>query len=235
MNPVLDNKTFETSQVSGEVMTKNGVINKSFCLWAILALGAYLGWSHPSMAIGLIYPMAIGAFILAMIIVFKKHLAPMLSPIYAFCEGMLLGGITLVFEKSYPGIAVNAIFLTISVLFCMLAAFKAGFIKPTKRFYAVVFISTLAIALLYIVDMLIAIFGGVGFSFITSSSTFGILFSIFVVLVASLNLIIDFDIIQRGISAGAPKYMEWYGSFALMVTIVWLYVEILRLLSKLRR
>lgn len=235
MNPVLDNKTFETSQMSGEVMTKNGVINKSFCLWAILSLGAYLGWSHPAMAAGLLLPMAIGAFVLAMIIVFKKHLAPILSPIYAFCEGMLLGCITLVFEKSYPGIAVNAIFLTVCVLFCMLAAFKAGFIKPTNKFYAVVGISTLAIALLYIVDMLITIFGGVGFSFITSSSTFGILFSIFVVLIASLNLIIDFDIIQKGIYAGAPKYMEWYGSFALMVTIVWLYVEILRLLSKLRR
>ena len=117
----------------------------------------------------------------------------------------------------------------------MLAAFKAGFIKPTNKFYAIVGVSTLAIALLYIVDMLIIIFGGVGFSFITSSSTFGILFSIFVVLIASLNLIIDFDIIQKGIYAGAPKYMEWYGSFALMVTIVWLYVEILRLLSKLRR
>ena len=235
MNPVLDNKTFETSQMSGEVMTKNGVINKSFCLWAILSLGAYLGWSHPSMAAGLLFPMAIGTFVLAMIIVFKKHLAPVLSPIYAFCEGMLLGCITLVFEKSYPGIAVNAIFLTVCVLFCMLAAFKAGFIRPTNKFYAVVGISTLAIALLYIVDMLITIFGGVGFSFITSSSTFGILFSIFVVLIASLNLIIDFDIIQKGIYAGAPKYMEWYGSFALMVTIVWLYVEILRLLSKLRR
>lgn len=235
MNPVLDNKTFETSQMSGEVMTKSGVINKSFCLWAILSLGAYLGWSHPAMAARLLLPMVIGTFVLAMIIVFKKHLAPVLSPIYAFCEGMLLGCITLVFEKSYPGIAVNAIFLTVCVLFCMLAAFKAGFIKPTNKFYAIVGVSTLAIALLYIADMIITIFGGVGFSFITSSSTFGILFSIFVVLIASLNLIIDFDIIQKGIYAGAPKYMEWYGSFALMVTIVWVYIEILRLLSKLRR
>jgi len=235
MNPALNNKTFDTATVSGEVMTKNGVINKSFCLWAILALGAYLGWSHPSMAAGLLVPVSIGAFILAMIIVFKKHLSPVLSPIYAFCEGILLGCITLVFEKSYPGIAVNAIFLTICVLFCMLAAFKAGFIKPTNKFYAIIGVSTLAIALLYVVNMIIVLFGGVEFSFINGSSTFGILFSIIVVLIASFNLIIDFDIIQKGVDMGAPKYMEWYGSFALMVTIVWLYVEILRLLSKLRR
>ena len=91
MNPALDKKTFQTASISGEVMTVNGVINKSFCLWAILAVGAYAGWSHPSFAAGLLLPIAIGTFILAMIIVFKKHLAPMLSPFYAFCEGLLLG------------------------------------------------------------------------------------------------------------------------------------------------
>jgi len=235
MNPALNNKTFDTATISGEVMTKNGVINKSFCLWAILSLGAYLGWTHPSMAAGLLFPICIGTFIIAMVIVFKKHLSPVLSPIYAFCEGLLLGCLTLVFEKSYPGIAVNAIFLTICVLFCMLAAFKAGFIKATNKFYAIVGVSTLAIALLYVVNMIIVLFGGAEFSFINGSSTFGILFSIFVVLIASFNLIIDFDIIQKGVDMGAPKYMEWYGSFALMVTIVWLYIEILRLLSKLRR
>lgn len=117
----------------------------------------------------------------------------------------------------------------------MLADFKAGFIKPTNKFYAIVGVSTFPIALLYIVDMIINIFSGVSFSFITSSSTFGILFNIFVVLIASLNLIINFNFIQKGIYTGALKYMEWYGNFALMATIIWLYIEILRLLSKLRR
>ena len=148
---------------------------------------------------------------------------------------MLLGFIKFAFKKSYPGIAVNAIFITICALFCMLADFKAGFIKPTNKFYAIVGVSTFPIALLYIVDMIINILIGIGFSFITSSSTFGILFNIFVVLIASLNLIINFNFIQKGIYTGALKYMEWYGNFALMATIIWLYIEILRLLSKLRR
>lgn len=235
MNPVLDDKTFRQTDFTQNAMSINGVINKSFLLWAILAFGAYLGWTHPTTTAQLLMPACIVTFILALIIIFKKELSPVLAPIYAFCEGAMLGAITLVFEKSYPGIAVSAVFLTISVLFCMLAAFKAGFIKATNRFYAVVGISTLAIALLYLVSIIISLFGGAGFAFINGSSTFGILFSIFVVLIASFNLIIDFDVIQKGVDMGAPKYMEWYGGFALMVTIVWLYIEVLRLLSKLRR
>lgn len=238
MNPVLNDKTFGNSAssiVSAEVMTKNGVINKSIFLWAILALGAYIGWNNHNVIFPFIIPSLLVAFVLAMIISFKKHLSPFISPIYAFLEGLFMGAITLIFEREYPGIAVNAVFLTISVLFCMLAAFKGGIIKPTRKFYAIVIVSTLAIALLYLVDIIIMAFGGIGFPFITSSGPIGILFSIGVVLIASFNLIIDFDFIQKGIAIGAPKYMEWYGAFALMVTIVWLYIEILRLLGKLRR
>ena len=235
MNPVLNDKTFSNTTFSTEVMTKSGVINRSIILWVILAIGAYIGWTNPTTIAPLALPAILIAFVLAIIITFKKNLAPMLSPVYAFLEGLCMGIITLVFEKDYPGIAVNAVFLTISVLFCMLAAFKAGIIKPTNKFYAIVGVSTLAICLLYIVDMVIMLFGGAGFPFISSSGPIGIIFSIFVVLIASLNLIIDFDFIQKGVAIGAPKYMEWYGAFALMVTIVWLYIEILRLLSKLRR
>ncbi len=235
MNPVLNDKTFSNTNFSTEVMTKSGVINRSVILWVILAIGAYIGWTNPNTMAPLALPAILIAFVLALIITFKKNLSPMLSPIYAFLEGLCMGVITLIFEKDYPGIAVNAVFLTISVLFCMLAAFKAGIIKPTNKFYAVVGVSTLAICLLYIVDMVIMLFGGVGFPFISSSGPIGIIFSVFVVLIASLNLIIDFDFIQKGVAIGAPKYMEWYGAFALMVTIVWLYIEILRLLSKLRR
>ena len=235
MNPVLNDKTFSNTNFSTEVMTKSGVINRSIILWVVLAIGAYIGWTNPTTMAPLALPAILVAFILALVISFKKNLAPILSPIYAFLEGLCMGIITLVFEKDYPGIAVNAVFLTISVLFCMLAAFKAGIIKPTNKFYAIVGVSTLAICLLYIVDMVIMLFGGAGFPFISSSGPIGIIFSIFVVLIASLNLIIDFDFIQKGVAIGAPKYMEWYGAFALMVTIVWLYLEILRLLSKLRR
>lgn len=235
MNPALGDKTFGTVGYGEQTMTTNGVINKSFFLWAILAFGAYLGWSYPAVTAPLMMPIVIGTFILALVTIFKKNISPFTSPVYAFCEGLLLGVLTLLFEKQYPGIAVNAIFLTISVLFCMLAAFKAGIIKPTNKFYAIVGVSTMAVCLLYIVDLLVTLFGGAGFSFISGSTTVGILFSVFVVIIASLNLILDFDIIQKGVASGAPKYMEWYGAFALMITIIWLYIEILRLLGKIRR
>ncbi|MDD5021336.1 MAG: Bax inhibitor-1/YccA family protein [Endomicrobiaceae bacterium] len=234
MNPVMSNKTFSNLGYNQETMTVKGTINKSFFLWAILAVGAYLGWGSPNVFMPLIWPLIIVSFILAIVTVFKKHIAPWTSPIYAFCEGLFLGVITLFFEKSYPGIAVNAVFLTISVLFCMLFAFRAGYIRATNKFYAVVGVSTMAIMLLYVVNLIITMFGGAGIGFIYSSSTFGILFSVAVVIIASLNLIIDFDIIQKGAMSGAPKYMEWYGAFALMITLVWLYLEILRLLSKIR-
>jgi len=234
MNPVLNKNTFQTVSYGDDVMTTNGVINKSFILWLILAVGAYIGWKHAAAVIPFYFPILIGALILAMIVIFKKATCPYLSPFYAFGEGLIMGALTLFFEKKYPGIAFNAIFLTISVLFCMLAAFKAGIIKATNKFYAVVGICTVAIALLYIAELLLSAFGITGFRFIYSSGTVGILFSIFVVIIAALNLILDFDMIQRGVAAGAPKYMEWYGAFALMVTIVWLYLEILRLLSKFR-
>ena len=117
----------------------------------------------------------------------------------------------------------------------MLTAFKAGIIKPTNKFYLIVGISTLAIFLLYVVELILSLFGTTGFTFIYSSGPWGIAFSVFVVIIAALNLIIDFDMIQKGVAVGAPKYMEWYGAFALMVTIIWLYLEILRLLGKVRR
>lgn len=237
MNPALNNKTFSGSDLNyGEqLMTVNGVINKSFILWIILAFGAYLGWSYPSVTAPLLMPILIGAFVLSLIIIFKKTTVTFLSPFYAFAEGLLMGTVTLFFEKDYPGIAINAVLLTVSVLFCMLAAFKAGFIKATNKFYAIVGISTLAILLLYIVELVLSLFHVGGIPFIHSSTPIGIAFSVFVVIIAALNLIIDFDMIQRGVSQGAPKYMEWYGAFALMVTIVWLYLEILRLLGKIRR
>ena len=236
MNPVLNKKTFENFTYGNyDVMTINGVVNKSFILWLILAVGAYLGWQNPTIVLGIFWLIIAVTFALCLIISFKSQTSPYLSPLYAFGEGLFLGSITVFFEKEYPGIAINAVFLTIGVLFCMLAAFKSGKIRATKKFYLVVFVSTIAICLVYIVDILLSAFNIPGITFIHSSGTIGILFSIFVVIIASLNLIIDFEMIQQGVYMGAPKYMEWYGAFALMVTIIWLYLEILRLLSKTRR
>ena len=228
MNPVLNKKTFSNLSYEQEVMTVNGVINKSFILWLLLAVGAYFGWAYPSVTAPLLMPAILIALVLSIIIVFKKNTVSLLSPFYAFCEGLVLGTLTLFFEKDYPGIAFNAIFLTITVLFCMLAAFKAGFIKATGKFRLIVAVSTIAICLLYVVELILSLCG-------VASTPLGIAFSVFVVIIAALNLIIDFDMIEQGVSYGAPKYMEWYGAFALMVTIVWLYLEILRLLSKIRR
>ena len=235
MNPVLNEKSFINAGYNEDTMTVNGVINKSFFLWLILAVGAYIGWTNPQTTVKLCLPILLVAFVLCLIITFKKHTSPFLSPIYAFGEGLVLGTVTLFFEKDYPGIAVNAVFLTVAVLFCMLAAFKSGKIRATKKFYSVIIISTLAICLFYLADLLLSLLGGTGIPVINSSSPLGIVISVFVVIIAALNLIIDFDVIQKCASRGAPKYMEWYGAFALMVTIIWLYIEILRLLSKIRR
>ena len=236
MNPVLNKKAFENVVYgNSDVMTINGVINKSFILWLMLAVGAYLGWRNPSIVLGLFWVNFVITLALCVIISFYRQISPYLSPLYAFGEGLFLGMITLFFEKEYPGIAVNAVFLTISVLLCMLAAFKSGKIRATRKFHLVVGISTTAIFFVYFIDILLYSFNVPGITFIHSSGTIGILFSVFVVIIASLNLIRDFDIIQRGVYMCAPKYMEWYGAFALMVTIIWLYLEILRLLSKTRR
>ena len=234
MNPVLNKKTFQTVSYGDDVMTTNGVINKSFILWLVLAAGAYLGWTNSTVIMNYIWLIIIGAFSLCLLIVFNLRTAPYFSPIYAFGEGLMLGAITLFFEKDYPGIAVNAIFLTICDLFLMLAAFKSGKIRATKKFEKVVILSTFAICLVYLIDIILSACHIPGITFIHSSGALGILISVFVVIIASLNLILDFDVIQTGVEAHAPKYMEWYGAFALMVTIVWLYLEILRLLTKLR-
>ncbi|WP_372519714.1 Bax inhibitor-1/YccA family protein [Candidatus Ruminimicrobiellum ovillum] len=235
MNPVLNKKTFQTVSYGDDVMTINGVINKSFILWLFLAAGAYFGWTNAASIMNIYFWLiTAGALALCVIISFNVRTAPYFSPIYAFGEGLVLGAITLFAEKDYPGIAVNAIFLTICDLFLMLAAFKSGKIRATKKFVKIVALSTAAICLVYFLDIILLVCHTPGIAFIHSSGALGILVSVFVVIIASLNLVVDFEFIQNGVEGHAPKYMEWYGAFALMVTIVWLYLEILRLLSKVR-
>jgi uncharacterized YccA/Bax inhibitor family protein len=156
------------------------------------------------------------------------------APIYAVLEGLFLGGISAIFEMSYPGIVIQAVALTFGTLFCLLAAYKSRLIKVTENFKLGIVAATGAICLIYLVSIIMGFFGA-SIPMIHSSGPLGIGFSLFVVTIAALNLVLDFDFIERGSEMGAPKYMEWYGAFGLVVTLVWLYIEILRLLSKLRR
>jgi uncharacterized YccA/Bax inhibitor family protein len=166
--------------------------------------------------------------------VFKKTWAPVTAPLYAALEGLFVGGISAMFEASFPGIVMQAVMLTMGVLAALLMAYKSGLIKATENFKLGVVAATGGIALLYLVNMGMRLFGFEGFGFIHESGTMGIAFSAFVVVIAALNLVLDFDFIESGAEAGAPKYMEWYGAFGLVVTLVWLYLEILRLLAKLQ-
>ena len=174
-----------------------------------------------------------GGLIAAMITVFKQHLAPYTTPIYALLEGLALGGISRFFETLYPGIVNQAVFITFGTLAALLFAYRSGLIKPTENFKLGIVAATGGIAFVYIISFILGLFG-VQIPLIHSNSNFGILFSFGVVVIAALNLVLDFDFIEEGTEISAPKYMEWFGAFGLLVTLVWLYLEILHLLAKLQ-
>jgi uncharacterized YccA/Bax inhibitor family protein len=229
-NPVLRNKYFDRDLSSAEPMTISGSINKAAFLLALCAGSACLSWgASPVFAIG---GLIIG-FILCLVICFKPQTSPILAPLYAIAEGMLLGCVSSLFEGQSKGIVIQAILLTAGVFCAMLGAYQTRLIQPTRKFVAVVVGATAGIALFYIASIVLGLFG-IQVPFI-HSGPYAILFSLFVCVIAALNLIIDFAVIEEGANAGAPKYMEWYAGFGLLVTLVWLYLEILRLLMKLRR
>ena len=174
-----------------------------------------------------------GGLIVAIITVSKRHLSPYTTPIYALLEGLALGGISRFFETLYPGIVNQAIFLTFGTLAALLFAYRSGLIKPTENFKLGIVAATGGIAFVYIISFILGLFG-VQVPLIHSNSNFGILFSFGVVVIAALNLVLDFDFIEEGAEIGAPKYMEWFGAFGLLVTLIWLYLEILHLLAKLQ-
>jgi uncharacterized YccA/Bax inhibitor family protein len=220
----------------GEGMTIMGTVNKTYVLLVLLVLTSAWVWSK-AMAqepVG-VYVLggALGGFILALVTVFKKEWAAVTAPLYAAVEGLFIGGISAVFEARFPGIVMQAVALTFGTLFCLLMAYRSGLIKATENFKLGVVAATGGIALVYFVTMILGFFG-VGVPFVTGGGPIGIVFSLFVVTIAALNLVLDFDFIEQGAAQGAPKYMEWFGAFGLMVTLVWLYIEILRLLSKLQ-
>ena len=176
---------------------------------------------------------AIGGFITAIVTVFKKEWAPTTTPIYAALQGLFLGGISAVFNAQYPGIAVQAIYLTFGTLFALLIAYTSGKIKVTENFKLGLTAAMGGLFIFYIINFVLNMFG-IGLTSIYGNGIVGIGFSLIVVVIAALNLVMDFDFIENGVAQGAPKYMEWYGAFGLLVTLIWLYIEILRLLAKLQ-
>ena len=216
-----------------ERMTLDGAVNKTGILLSLCFGGAFIGWNIPLLMI----PAAILGFILALVTIFRSPAkAGSTAPLYALSQGIFLGGITMIFENQFPGIAIQAIGLTFGILASLLFCYKSGIIKPTENFRLMVFSATIGIGIVYLISILINLFGsGEEVMMIHSSGPVGIGFSLFVVGIASLNLVLDFDFIEEGAEQGMPKYMELYGAFSLMVTLIWLYMEILRLLAKLRR
>ena len=239
-NPVLKESSFQQPiDVGGARMTLSGTVNKTAMLLAMTMISAVYTWGRfmetrdASSIQGLLLVGIIGGLVMALVTVFRKTAAPYTAPAYALLEGLALGGISAVLEIQFPGIVIQAVGLTFGTLFCLLAAYRSGLIKATENFKLGVVAATGAILLLYVVNFVMGFFGN-SIGFIHESGTMGILFSAFVVVIAALNLVLDFDFIESGVEQGAPQYMEWYGAFGLLVTLVWLYLEILRLLAKSR-
>jgi len=241
-NPVLGRNTYDVAAEHagyGPSMTISGTVNKAGLL--ILCVLATAAWTwnmfyttrDMSAIGGLTMVGAFGGFIMAMVTVFKKEWSPITAPIYALLEGLFLGAFSATMELRFPGIAIESVALTFGTCLCMLAAYRAGLIRVTQRFALGLVAATGGIALVYIGSMILGFFN-VQIPGIFGSGPIGIIFSLVVCGVAALNLVLDFNFIEQGAQRGAPKYMEWYSAFGLMVTLIWLYLEIVRLLAKLR-
>jgi uncharacterized YccA/Bax inhibitor family protein len=241
-NPVLTANTFrETAARTGisEAMSIQGTVNKTGLLLICVLLTATYTWSRfrasgdPAEVMPFILIGGIGGLVVALITTFKKTWAPVTSPIYALLEGLVLGGLSAIFEARYPGIAVQAVGLTFGTLAGLLLAYRSGVIRATENFKLGVAAATGGIFLIYLATFILGFFG-VPMPYLHESGLIGIGFSLFVVVIAALNLVLDFDFIEKGVEYSSPKYMEWYAAFGLMVTLIWLYIEFLRLLAKLR-
>jgi len=246
-NPALKESTFldlgSGTVVSRDAgaMTLNGTVHKTGLLLFLAVLTAAFAWNQalgpdgtPNPGVGLyVWGGAIGGLVLALVTVFKKAWAPVTAPLYALLEGFFLGAISAMYEARFEGIVFQAVLLTFGTLFALLFAYRSGLIRATENFKLGVVAATGGIFLVYLATMMLGFFG-VNIPFIHESGLIGIGFSLFVVVIAALNLVLDFDFIETGVEQGAPKYMEWYGAFGLMVTLVWLYLEFLRLLAKLQ-
>jgi len=218
-------------------MTVGGAMNKSFIMLALLSVAAFLTWNaynEGTEVMSLVWIAAIIGFVIALVTTFVKKASPVTAPIYAILEGVVIGGISAYYESVYEGITQQAVLLTLGIFAGMLFVYKSRIIRVTNRFRNGVIAATLGIAIVYFLSFVLSFFG-IQVPYLHEASPLGIAISIGIVIVASLNLVLDFDYIERGAEAGAPKYMEWYSAFALMVTLVWLYLEIIRLLAKIYR
>ena len=223
-----------------DAMTISGTINKAGLLMMLVALTAVWTWNRffesnndPASIGGLMMIGVFGGLIFSLVTVFKKEWSAITAPAYALLEGLVLGGVSAMMELRFPGIAIQAVALTFGTCFCLLLAYRSGLIRPTQKFMIGIVAATGGIMLVYVASMILGLFQ-VQIPGIFGSGPVGILFSLVVVVVAALNLILDFNFIEVGAANGLPKYMEWYGAFGLMVTLIWLYLEMIRLLSKLR-
>lgn len=239
-NPSLNDKTFRGLEVSADPMTLGGTVNKTAMLLAMVLITAAYTWGKffqsggdPASIMVLMWVGIIGGLAMAIATMFLKKHAAFTAPAYALLEGLAIGGISAFYEARFPGLVLHAVMLTFGTLFCLLFAYKTGLIKATENFKLGIVAATGAIMLLYIVNIVLSMFD-MPIGFIHEGGTIGIIFSLVVVTVAALNLVLDFDFIETGVEMGAPKYMEWFAAFGLVVTLVWLYLEMLRLLSKLR-
>ncbi|MBM4301322.1 MAG: Bax inhibitor-1/YccA family protein [Deltaproteobacteria bacterium] len=241
-NPALGDNTFTAvGRVAraDEAMTIQGTANKAILLLLCVLVTASWIWSkyyqamNPQVVMPWVAVGAIAGFIVAMVTIFKQTWAPVTAPLYALLEGLVIGGLSAIFESQFPGIVIQAAGLTLGTCLALLLAYKSGMIRATENFKLGVVAATGGIALFYLLTMILGFFG-IRMPLMYATGWVGIGFSLLVVIIAALNLVLDFDFIEQGAALGAPKFMEWYGAFGLMVTLIWLYLEMLRLLAKLR-
>ena len=244
-NPALNDRVFRQlsqTRTQSTAMTIGGVANKTLLLIVLASLPAFWMWGkwsgvHPAEAVAAVQPFMLGGmlggFALALVTIFKREWAMVTAPLYALVEGFFLGAISITFDARFPGIVLPAVSLTFGVTFVMLGLYRSRAIRVTNKLRMGVFAATGAIALMYILSMVLSFFG-IQVPLIHSGGPLGIAFSLFVVGVAAFNLLMDFDAIERGAADGIPQVYEWFFAFGIIVTLVWMYLEMLRLLSKLR-
>ncbi len=232
-NPLLKRAGSFSGTAEAETMNLNGTVHKTGILLLICMATAAYAWVTPELQGGVLFVPALGGFVLAMVAIFKPATSPFTAPMYAACEGLLLGAISAMYNAKYPGIAANAVLLTFSVLGLFLFLYATRIVKVTNGMMVAIVAATGGICVVYLIDMVLRIFGH-GVPFINSSGPLGIGISVLICGIAAFNFFLDFASIEGSIRAGAPKYMEWYSGLALLITLVWLYLEILRLLSKLQ-
>jgi uncharacterized YccA/Bax inhibitor family protein len=240
-NPALNSKTFtDIARISdlSQSMTIQGTINKTLLMLILVLIPAAWTWNlffntgNPAAVTPWLFGGTVGGFIVALVTIFHKEWAVVTAPLYSVLEGLAIGGVSALAEAEFPGIVIQAVSLTFGTLFCLLLVYKSGLIKATENFKLGVVAATGGIALIYLITLLLGFFG-IRVAYIHDSGIIGIGISVFVVIIAALNLVLDFDFIESGASSGAPKFMEWYAAFGLMVTLIWLYLEMLRLIAKI--